>query len=141
MSNKNIEKQRRFYSTKKKRKEKKVRLTKSTNDKKDELDKLVINISKVTAEDSPLLSMVSGVSCDSMKNIISYKRKNYLVAAMFHKKQRQTQVAKYQLLCHQTEAISISQNYKKIPYYNGKLNASSIRILNQKYSFFLQVLA
>ena len=83
-SNKNIEKQRRFYSTEKKRKEKKVRLVKPTRDEKDELfrsgyewlDKLKINISKVTTEDSPLLSMVSRVSYDSMKNIISYKRKN-----------------------------------------------------------------
>ena len=37
---KNIEKLRRLYSTKKKRQEKKVRLTKPTDDEKDELDKL-----------------------------------------------------------------------------------------------------
>ena len=74
---KNIEKQRTFYSTKKKRKEK------TTSDEKDELfrrgyewlDKLKTNISKVTAEDSPLLSMVRGTSCYSMKNIISYEKK------------------------------------------------------------------
>ena len=36
-SNKNIEKQRRFYSTKKKRKEKKVRLAKPASDEKDEV--------------------------------------------------------------------------------------------------------
>ena len=80
---KNIEKQRTFYSTKKKRKEKKVRLPKPTSDEKDELfrrgyewlDKLKTNISKVTAEDSPLVSMVRGTSCYSMKNIISYEKK------------------------------------------------------------------
>ena len=150
LSNENIEKQRRFYSTEKKRKEKKVRLTNATSDEKDELfrsrydwlDKLETNISKVIAEDSPLLSMVSGVSYDSMKNIISYKRKNLSSCGNVpKKKQRQTQIAKYQLLCHQTKVNSISQNYKKIPCYNGKLNAGSIRILNERYSFFLPVLA
>ena len=59
---------------------------------------------------------------------------------MFQKKQRQMQIAKYQLLCQQTKVNSISQNYKKkIPYYNGQLIASNMRILNQRYSFFLPV--
>ena len=106
-----------FIPLKRREKKKKVRLAKPTSDEKDELfrsgyewlDKLETNISKVTAKDSSLLSMVSRVSCDSMKNIISYKRKKYLVAAMFRKKQRQTQIAKYQLLCHQTKVNFISQ--------------------------------
>ena len=72
-----------FIPLKKKRKEKKVRLAKPISDEKDELfrseyewlDKLETNISKVTAEDSPLLSMVTGAPCDSMKNLISCTRK------------------------------------------------------------------
>ena len=48
------------------------------------------------------------------------------------KRQRQTQIAKYQLLCHETKVNSISKNYEKIPYYNDKLNLSSVRMLNQR---------
>ena len=61
--------------------------------------------------------------------------KIYLAAAKFQrvqKKQRQTQRAKYQVLSHQAKVNSISKNYKKIPYYNDKLNASTRRMLNQR---------
>ena len=69
-----------FIPLKKRRKGKK---TESTSDEKDELfrsgyewlDKLETSLSKVTAEDSPLLPMVSGLSCNSMKSIISHIKK------------------------------------------------------------------
>ena len=127
---------------------KKLDLAKPTRNEKDELfrsgyeclDKLETNISKVTAEDSPLVSMVSGVSCDSIKNIISYKRKKLCSCSNVPQKAKTDADSKISIIVPPDKSKFYFAKPQKIPYYNGKLNESNIRILNQRYSFFLPVL-
>ena len=84
--------------------------------------------------------MVSGASCDSMKNIISCNRKKLSSCSNVPEKAKTDADSKIPIIVPTDKGkFYFAKLQKRIPYYNGQLNASNMRILNQRYSFFLPV--